>query len=41
LEVHRNTVTVAYEELAAQEWVEILAEKGVFVHQKNPIIKGQ
>lgn len=41
LEVHRNTVTVAYEELAAQGWVEILAQKGVFVHQKIPIIKGQ
>lgn len=41
LEVHRNTVSVAYEELAAQGWVEIVAQKGVFVHQKMPTIKGQ
>ena len=41
LEVHRNTITVAYEELAAQGWVEVLPQKGVFVHQKIPTIKGQ
>lgn len=41
LEVHRNTVTVAYDELSAQGWVEAIPKKGVFVHQKIPIIKGQ
>jgi GntR family transcriptional regulator/MocR family aminotransferase len=41
LSVHRNTVTVAYEELAAQGWVEAAPKKGVFVHQKIPTIKGQ
>jgi len=41
LEVHRNTITVAYEELSAQGWVEVVPQKGVFVHQKIPILKGQ
>lgn len=41
LEVHRNTITVAYEELEAQGWVEIRPKRGVFVHQKIPTIKAQ
>ncbi|BDS10811.1 MocR-like pyridoxine biosynthesis transcription factor PdxR [Aureispira anguillae] len=41
LEVHRNTVTTAYEELEAQGWVEILPKRGVFVHAKIPLLKKQ
>lgn len=41
LGVHRNTITVAYEELEAQGWVEVIPKKGVFVHSKIPLVKGQ
>lgn len=41
LAIHRNTVTVAYEELEAQGWVEIIPQKGTFVHAKIPVLKGQ
>lgn len=33
--VHRNTVVAAYEELAAQGWIEIIAKKGAFVTAKK------
>lgn len=36
--VHRNTVSAAYEELEAQEWVEIKPQRGVFVHAKMPVV---
>ncbi|WP_295201419.1 PLP-dependent aminotransferase family protein [uncultured Chryseobacterium sp.] len=32
LEVHRNTVVSAYDELLAQGWIESLPNKGTFVH---------
>lgn len=31
LEVHRNTITAAYDELYAQGWIEIFANRGAFV----------
>lgn len=39
--VHRNTVTMAYQELEAQGWVDIKARKGVFVQEKMPLQKGE
>ncbi|WDF69931.1 PLP-dependent aminotransferase family protein [Sphingobacterium oryzagri] len=38
LAVHRNTVVSAYDELAAQGWITILANKGTFVSAKLPIL---
>ncbi|MDY0932348.1 PLP-dependent aminotransferase family protein [Chryseobacterium sp. CFBP8996] len=35
LQVHRNTIVAAYEELFAQGWVESLPNKGTFVIGKN------
>ena len=34
LYLHRNTVTAAYEEIAAQGWIEIIPQKGAFVSKK-------
>ena len=39
--VHSNSVSMAYEELEAQGWVEIKARKGVFVQEKMPLIEGK
>lgn len=39
LQVHRKTVVAAYEELAAQDWVETLPRKGIRVALKLPEIK--
>ena len=42
LKIHRNTVVAVYEELAAQGWVEIIANKGTFIlvpEQKTASIK--
>jgi GntR family transcriptional regulator/MocR family aminotransferase len=39
LEVHPKTVVAAYEELAAQGWVEAFARKGVFVARHLPQVK--
>lgn len=41
LAVHRSTITTAYEELEAQGWVAIIAQKGVFVHANIPKITPQ
>lgn len=38
LEVHRNTITAAYEELFAQGWVEIIANKGTFISSELPLL---
>lgn len=35
LQVHRNTIVAAYDELLAQGWVESLPNKGTFVIGKN------
>ena len=37
LEVNRRTIIVAYEELEAQGWIDIKANKGCFVSSKLPI----
>ena len=39
LDVHRQTVIAAYDELLAQGWIETQATKGTFVSLKIPIIK--
>ena len=39
LNVHRNTLQNAYEELAAQGWIKIIPRKGVFVVDELPEIK--
>ncbi len=39
LEIHRNTVIAAYEELAAQNWIETVPRKGTRVSINLPIIK--
>lgn len=42
LQIHRNTAVAVYEELAAQGWVEIIANKGTFIlvpEQKTASIK--
>ncbi len=41
LEVHRQTVVAAYEELFAQDWVETVPRKGVMVAQHLPDIKAR
>ncbi|MGH1339017.1 MAG: PLP-dependent aminotransferase family protein [Aureispira sp.] len=41
LEVHRNTISMAYEELEAQGWVEIQPKRGVFVHQQIPLLQSR
>jgi GntR family transcriptional regulator/MocR family aminotransferase len=37
LSVHRKTVVASYEELHAQGWVEMIPQKGTFVHSRLPI----
>lgn len=39
LQVHRNTITAAYEELFAQGWVEVKPNKGTFVTSELPSLK--
>lgn len=39
LKVHRKTIVAAYEELFAQDWIETIPRKGVFVAQHLPEIK--
>src|ERR1044072_124549 len=39
LSLHRNTIIAAYEELAAQDWVEILPRKGIMVSADLPVMK--
>jgi GntR family transcriptional regulator / MocR family aminotransferase len=39
LEVHRQTVVAAYDELTAQGWIETKASRGTFVSSKITIIK--
>lgn len=38
LDVHRNTITAGYEELFAQGWVEIIANKGTFISSELPLL---
>lgn len=38
LAVHRNTIVSAYDELAAQGWISIKANKGAFVTDKLPML---
>ncbi len=38
LEVHRNTITAAYQELYGQGWIDILANRGAFVASVLPIV---
>jgi len=38
LDVHRNTITAAYEELFAQGWVVIIANKGTFISSELPLL---
>src|SRR5699024_2641433 len=39
LQVHRNTLLVAYEELQAQGWIETIPRKGTFVTRNLPDIQ--
>lgn len=39
LSINRTTVTAAYEELKAQDWIESFPKKGIFVSTKLPILK--
>ena len=39
LEVHRNTIVSAYEELAAQGWISIKPNQGSFVSAELPVLK--
>ncbi|MBO9565895.1 MAG: PLP-dependent aminotransferase family protein [Niastella sp.] len=39
LQLHRKTVVAAYEELNAQDWIESVPRKGVFVAQNLPEVK--
>ncbi|GJM32708.1 MAG: GntR family transcriptional regulator [Saprospiraceae bacterium] len=38
LELNRKTVVLAYEELMAQDWIQILPSKGAFVADKLPVL---
>ncbi len=38
LQVNRKTVVLAYEELAAQDWITILPSQGAFVADKLPVL---
>lgn len=35
LQIHRNTAVAVYDELTSQGWVEIIANKGTFILEKN------
>lgn len=39
LKVHRKTIVAAYEELYAQDWIETIPRKGIYVSQHLPEIK--
>jgi GntR family transcriptional regulator/MocR family aminotransferase len=39
LQLHRKTIVAAYEELHAQDWIETIPRKGVFVAQNLPEVK--
>jgi GntR family transcriptional regulator / MocR family aminotransferase len=39
LEVHRQTVVAAYDELTAQGWIETKASRGTFVSSNIPVLK--
>ncbi len=39
LEINRQTVVAAYEEMESQGWVEVVPQKGTFVKEELPIIK--
>lgn len=39
LQLHRKTIVAAYEELNAQDWIESIPRKGVFVAQNLPEVK--
>lgn len=39
LQLHRKTIVAAYEELNAQDWIETIPRKGVFVAQNLPEVK--
>lgn len=41
LDVHRNTITAAFEELSSQGWVQVIPNKGTFVSARLPDIKGK
>ncbi|MDX5481168.1 MAG: PLP-dependent aminotransferase family protein [Hymenobacteraceae bacterium] len=40
LQVNRNTVVLATDELQAEGWVEARARKGLFVNERLPLVKG-
>ena len=41
LEINRQTVIQAYEEIQSQGWIEILPKKGVFVSNQLPIVQAK
>ena len=41
LEVNRKTVVIAYDELMAQDWLEIMPARGTFVSRNLPIVRPQ
>lgn len=41
LQVHRKTVVAAYEELAAQDWIQVHPRKHVMVSQRIPLLSPQ
>ena len=41
LEVNRKTVVIAYDELMAQDWLEIIPARGTFVSHNLPIVRPQ
>ena len=41
LDLNRKTVMIAYDELMAQGWVEIIPSKGVFVSMKLPLVNSK
>lgn len=41
LQIHRKTVIAAYDELMAQDWIEVRPAKGTFVNSSLPIVEQQ
>jgi len=41
LEINRQTVIQAYEEIQSQGWIEILPKRGVFVSNQLPIVQAK
>ena len=39
LQVHRKTVVAAYDELYAQDWIDVIPRKGIFVSSRLPELK--